>query len=344
MNEFKSFASDNNAPVHQSVLQAIVEVNHGDAIGYGDDVHTLASENLFREVFGDKARAYFMFTGTAANVTSISHICRPYEGVICSDKAHMENDECGAPEKHAGNKLLTIPSPNGKLTPGQMLPLLASVGFPHHVQPRVVSITQATELGAVYSPGEIQIIADFAHDNHLFLHMDGARLANAAAALGCSLKDITADVGVDVLSFGGTKNGLMAAEAVVFFNEDLARNFEYTRKQSMQLASKMRYISAQFLAYFSQDLWLSNALHANKMASMLADAVSNIQGVELTQKVETNAVFAIIPRSSIEKLQRKYFFYIWDASRNEVRWMTSFYTKEEDVMDFVEALKEAVCD
>ena len=342
MHSLKSFASDNNAPVHDAVMRAIEEANRGDAIGYGDDIHTLGAEKLFREHFGNNARVFPVLTGTGANVAALGHIARSYQAVVCADKAHLENDECGAPEKGTGCKLLTLPTMDGKIHPGQITPLLKSVGFQHHVQPKVISLTQSTEMGTVYQPGELEEISAFARKHGFYLHMDGARLANAAAALNLPLAAITADAGVDVLSFGGTKNGAMAAEAVVFLNPELAEGFEYTRKQSMQLASKMRYISAQFNALLSDNLWLTNARHANHMAASLAEKAGNISGVTITQKVETNAVFASLPASAIEKLQRQYYFYTWDAEKNEVRWMTSYKTTENDIDDFVAAIREAL--
>ncbi len=344
MESLKSFASDNNAPVHETVFHAMMEANRGDAIGYGDDRHTLAAEKMFREHFGDGIGVFFMFTGTAANVACLAHITRPFQAVVCSDKAHLENDECGAPERFSGCKLLKLPSADGKIRVDQILPLLGSLGFQHHAQPRVISITQATELGTVYRIEEIREIADFAHEHGMYLHMDGARLANAAASLRTSLAGLTVDAGVDVLSFGGTKNGLMAAEAVVFFDPALGEAFEYTRKQSMQLASKMRYISAQFNALLSGGLWLENAVRANAMAGKLAGILNTIPGIQITQPVETNAVFARIPARAIEKLKRKYFFYVWDAPQNEVRWMTAYHTTENDIEQFAGAVKEAMAD
>ena len=342
MQSLKSFASDNNAPVHDAVMRAITEANQGDAIGYGDDIYTLETEKLFREQFGEEARVFPMLTGTGANVAALGHIARPYQAVVCADKAHLENDECGAPEKGTGSKLLTLPTTDGKIRPDQILPLLESVGFQHHVQPKVISLTQSTETGTVYQPGELREISAFAKKHGLYLHMDGARLANAAAALDLPLAAITSHAGIDVLSFGGTKNGAMAAEAVVFLNPELAEGFEYTRKQSMQLTSKMRYVSAQFNALLSNDLWLSNARHANAMAADLADKAGNIRGVQITQKVETNAVFASLSATAIEKLQRQYYFYTWDAAKNEVRWMTSYKTTENDIDAFVSAIREAM--
>ncbi len=338
----RSFASDNNAPVHESVMRSMMDVNHGDVISYGDDIHTLNAEQKFKELFGKEIVVFFVITGTGANVSSIAHITRPYNSIICSDKAHLENDECGAPEKITGCKLLRIPSEDGKIRVEQMRPLMHSVGFQHHSQPKVISITQATELGTVYKPSEIRDIARFADEHELYLHMDGARLANAAVSLDVSLSEITKFAGVDVLSFGGTKNGAMAAEALVFFNTDLAREYEYTRKQNMQLVSKMRYVSAQFSALLSNDLWLRNARQANKMAALLASKVREIKEVKITQEVQTNAVFAAIPPEVIEKLRQKYFFYTWAESKCEVRWMTAFNTTEEDVENFTEALRNSI--
>ncbi len=338
----KSFASDNNAPVHKAVFRAMMEANQGDAIGYGDDIHTLEAEQKIKELFGKDVRVYFMLTGTGANVAALSHITRPYHAIICSDKAHLENDECGAPEKMTGCKLHQVPSVDGKIRVEQLQPFLKSKGFQHHSQPKVISITQATEMGTVYHPEEVRAIARFAHEHDLYVHMDGARIANAAASLDASLVEMTRFSGVDVLSFGATKNGAMAAEAVVFFNRELAKDFEYTRKQSMQLMSKMRYVSSQFYAMHSGNLWLENAKHANAMAHMLAEKIKDIPSVKITQKVETNAVFAIIPPEAIEKLQRRYFFYTWDAAKSEVRWMTSYDTTEKDIEQFVTAIREAV--
>ncbi len=338
----KSFASDNNAPVHEMIMRAMMDANKGDAIGYGDDIHTLAAEQKFKDIFGKDVAVFFLLTGTGANVSSLAHVSRPYHAIICSDKAHLENDECGAPEKITGCKLLRLPSSDGKIRVEQMRPLMHSLGFQHHSQPKIISITQATELGTVYTLQEIGEIALFAEENDLYLHMDGARLANAAACLNVSLAELTKHAGVDMLSFGGTKNGAMAAEALVFFNMELAKEYEYTRKQTMQLLSKMRYLSAQFNALLSNDLWLINARHANKMAALLAEKIREFDEITITQELQTNAVFAIAPPDAIEKLKRKYFFYDWDVTKHEVRWMTSFNTTEEDVDNFVEALKQAL--
>ncbi len=335
----RSFASDNNAPVHPVILQAIADANQQDFVSYGDDPYTREAREIFRQKLGGDAQAFFVFTGTGANVSAMSHLLRPWQGIVCASTAHIQNDECGAPEKYSGSKVRTVPSENGKLIPSQLKPFLHSVGFEHHVQPGVISITQATELGMVYTAEEIEEIAHFAHQNDLYLHMDGARIANACAASGLSPEEMITRTGVDVISFGGTKNGLMNGEAVVFLNPELAKNFQYVRKQSMQLASKMRYISAQFIAHFKDDLWLKTAEHANKMASLLAERIRDIPDIKLSMPVQTNAVFASVPPEIIQPLQEKYFFYEWNKALNEVRWMTHFQTQEEDIEDFVNTIK-----
>lgn len=338
----RSFASDNNAPVHPLVMQAIINANQEDYVSYGDDPFTLEAEELFEQQFGKGTLAYFVFNGTGANVTGISHLIRPYHSIICSSTAHIHHDECGAPEKISGSKVITLPSTDGKISIKQIEPLLHSKGFQHHAQPRLISITQCTELGMLYTADEIREIAQFAHQNDLLLHLDGARIANACAALGLSFREMVSDTGVDILSFGGTKNGLMMGEAVVFLNPGLAHEFQYHRKQTMQLASKMRYLSAQFIPYFKDDLWLKTATHANAMALLLAERIRSIPQVKLTMPVQTNAVFAAIPPKAIKPLQDKYFFYVWNESLNEVRWMTHFATQAEDIEDFVQTIKEVL--
>ncbi len=338
----KSFASDNNAPVHETIFKAMQDANIGDTIAYGDDIFTFEAEQKFKDLFGHDTRVFFVFTGTGANVSGIAHLTHPYNSIVCAQTSHIHNDECGAPEKYTGCKVLTIPSEDGKIRTSEIKPFLHSVGFQHHSQPKVISITQATELGTVYSPDEIMEIARFAHQHDLVLHMDGARIANAAAHLGIGFSEMVSDTGVDLLSFGGTKNGMMMGEAVVFLNNEMAKAYEYTRKQSMQLASKMRYLSAQFNALLTNDLWLKNASHANEMAAMLAEKVSAIAGVKITRPVQTNAVFAAMPPEAIEKLKRRYFFYVWNEQKHEVRWMTAFNTTEQDIENFVKALIESL--
>jgi threonine aldolase len=332
----RSFASDNNAGVHPEVLKALSAVNQGHAVGYGDDPYTAAALRHFNRHFGDDVEVFFVFNGTAANCLSLKALTNSYEAVICADGAHINVDECGAPEKLTGCKLIPIPAPGGKLTVDAVRAVYHGIGDQHHVQPRVISITQATEVGTVYKPAEIRALADFAHMHAMFLHVDGARIANAAASLGKTLRECTRDAGVDVLSFGATKNGGMGAEAVVFFDSKLATNFKFYRKQGMQLASKMRYLSAQFEALFNDDLWLKNARHSNRMAQLLKRRLGSIPGVKIVYPVEANGVFAKIPRTATTKLLNRYFFYPWDAERSVVRWMCSWDTTEDDVKQFVD--------
>ncbi len=339
MSYIRGFASDNNAGVHPDILKAIESANVGHAVGYGDDELTKRAIAKFREIFGDQTDVFFAYNGTGANVIAIQALTQSYHAVICPNTAHINVDECGAPEKFSACKLLPVSTVDGKLTIDGIKTYMHGFGFEHHAQPKMISITQVTELGTIYSIDEIKKIADFAHQHNMYLHMDGARLANAAAALGCGLKEMTADAGVDVLSFGGTKNGLMFGEAVLFFNQN-TNAVKYIRKQSAQLHSKMRFTAAQFLAILSNDLWFKNAHHANKMAQKLAQKLETIEGVKITQKVDSNGVFAIIPKEIIESLQKEFFFYVWDEDRSEVRWMTSFDTQEEDIDKFVELIKQ----
>lgn len=336
-----SFASDNYAGIHPHILQAITAANHTHVPAYGDDHFTANAIEKFKQQFGDDAEVFFVFNGTAANVTSLSALAHSYEAIICAEKAHIQVDECGAPEKFIGSKLLLVPAPQGKITVDGIRQHLQRVGDQHHVQPRVVSISQSTEFGTVYQPQEIAALANFAHENAMYLHMDGARIANAAAALKCDLRAITKDVGVDVLSFGGTKNGLMLGEAVVFLNPHLAKNFPFIRKQSMQLASKMRFIAVQFEALLTNNLWCQNAQHANAMAQLLAKELNQL-GVKISYPVDANAVFAVLPRQTILQLQTEYYFYVWDEAQSEVRLMMSFDTLETDIHSFVAQLKAAL--
>ena len=335
------FASDNCSGVHPNILKAIESVNSGYEISYGEDKYTKQVIELFKRQFGDNVDSYFVFTGTGANVLSIKTASNSYNSVICAETAHINVDECGAPEKFAGVKLQTIKTDNGKITTPQIKKFLDVRGVEHHSQPKVISIAEVTEYGTVYTPDEIREIADFAHNNDMYLHMDGARLSNACAYLNCSFRELTGDAGVDILSFGGTKNGMMLGESVVIFNDDLKNDFKYIRKQGMQLFSKMRYISAQFIAFFENDLWLKNAKHTNKMAQILAENLMRLN-IEITNKVEANAVFAILPEYLIEKMREKYFFYNWNEELNEVRLMTSFNTKEEDIEKFTADLKKCL--
>ena len=342
MKPVRSFASDNNAGVHPNVLQAIAAVNRGHVVGYGDDRYTEAAVRKFKQHFGSDIEVFIVFNGTAANCLSLKSMTESYHAVICAEAAHIYTDECGAPEKFTGCKLIPIPTADGKLTIESVSHAYHGIGDQHHVQPRAISITQVTEMGTVYTPREVRDLARFAHEREMFLHMDGARIANAAVSLGLTLREATRDLGVDVLSFGGTKNGAMGAEAVVFFDKKLSRDFLYLRKQGMQLASKMRFISAQLEALLSNDLWRKNAEHANRMAGLLQREISKIPKVKIVYKVEANGVFVQIPRQAIAKLQKRYFFYLWDEDRSVVRWMCSFDTTERDVKEFASYVERAV--
>lgn len=336
----RGFASDNNSGVHPDVLKKISEVNSGHTIAYGGDKYTEEAVFKFKEIFGPQASVYFVFLGTGANVLSLRALTNSFHAVICADTAHIQVDECGAPEKFTGCKLITIQTTNGKLTPEIVKKQLHGFGFEHHAQPKVISITQSTELGTLYSPHEIKELAVLAHEFDMYLHVDGARIASASVSLGISFKEMITDTGVDVLSFGGTKNGLMYGEAIVFLKEGLDKDFKYYRKQGMQLASKMRYVSAQFLAYLENGLWKQNATHANRMAKLLAFEVSKINEITITQEVHANGVFAIVPKEIIPELQKEFFFYIWNEDTNEVRWMTSWDTQEADIYTFTILLKK----
>lgn len=336
-----TFGSDNHSGVHPRILEAIAAANSGPAVAYGMDAWTEAAVAAFREHFGRKADVYIVFNGTGANIVSLSTLARSFQAVICSEHAHINADECGAAENATGCKLLAVHTGDGKLTTEHIARHLQGRLDQHRVQPAVVSITQASELGTVYSPAEIKEIAAFCHHHGLYLHMDGARLCNAAAGLDKGLGEISGELGVDILSFGGTKNGLLLGEAVVCFHPELSKNTIFVRKQSMQLASKMRFIAAQLTALLSDGLWLENASHANRMARLLEERVSQIPGVAVVQPVQANAVFASLPRQAIDKLLESYFFYTWDEDKNEVRWMCSWNTTEKQVDDFAWAVAES---
>lgn len=340
MKEIKrGFASDNNAGVHPLILEAMMRVNSGHEIAYGDDQYTIQVTRKLKELFGGETEIFLVFIGTAANVLGLSAMTESFHSIITTNTAHIHVDECGAPERFTGCKMLTVNTPDGKLTVDLVKQHMHGFGFEHHSQPRVISITQSSEMGTVYTPEEVKKLADYAHENGLLLHMDGARLSNAAVSLDASFYDISGGAGVDVLSFGGTKNGMMYGESVVFFNTKLCKDFKYRRKQGMQLASKMRYMAAQFDAFLTDDLWKKNASHANAMAKKLYNEVSQIEGVSVTQPVQSNAVFARIPGEIIKELQEEFFFYIWDESTSEVRWMCSYDTTEEDIQQFTSLLK-----
>ncbi|MGA0092031.1 MAG: threonine aldolase family protein [Candidatus Nanopelagicales bacterium] len=335
---WRGFASDNYAGIHPEVLEAIVRVNDGHAVAYGDDDETANLAGLVRDHFGPQAQVFPVFNGTGANVVALQAMCRPWEAVICTESAHVNVDEGGAPEKVAGLKLWTVPAADGLLTPEMVDVHAVRVGDVHRSQQAVVTITQSSELGTAYSLDQLGALVEHVHARGLRLHLDGARIANAAASLGVSLREITTEVGVDALSFGGTKNGAMGAEAVIVLNPELAPAVPFLRKSSMQLASKMRFVSAQLCALLTDDLWLRNASHANAMARRLESAVRAIPGVEVQRRVDANAVFAILPTAVTERLQREYRFYTWDDHTGEVRWMCSWDTTPEDVDAFAAAI------
>jgi threonine aldolase len=334
------FGSDNHSGVHPDIMMAIQSANTGNSVAYGDDPYTDSAIKKFRDHFGNDVEVFFVGNGTAANILGIKSVTDSFNSIFCAETAHLNVHECCGPEKFTGCKLVTIPTNDGKLSVDLLEPYILGFDDPHMAQPKVISITQSSELGTVYKPWEIKTLSDFAHGKGIFLHMDGARLCNAAASLDSNLKQMTTDVGVDLLSFGGTKNGMMFGDAVVFFDKRLSKNFQYIRKQGMHLTSKMRFISAQFYALLSDDLWLGNAKHANGMARLLSDEIKNVDHIRITQKVQANAVFATISKKLMEKLREKYFFHIFNERNLEVRWMCSFNTTREDVLDFAGSIKK----
>lgn len=336
----RSFASDNNSGVHPLILDAVMEANDDHAVGYGDDPWTARATKKIQEVFGEAAQPFFVFNGTGANSVALQAVTRPFNSILCAETAHIFVDECGAPGRMSGCALVSIPTPDGKLTPELIAPHLHGFGFCHHSQPKAVYISEATELGTVYTIDEVRALADMLHQYNMYLHMDGARLANACAYLGCSMKELTVDAGVDILSFGGTKNGMMMGEAVVVFRPELLENMPYIRKQSAQLASKMRYMTAQYVPYLENNLWWKNATHANACARRLADVLAEFPQIHLTQKVESNQLFFTIPSEPLKKLQENYFFYMWNEETNEARFVTSWDTTEEDILGLEAFLRE----
>ena len=338
----RGFGSDNHSGVSPEVLEALARANEGHALAYGDDEVTARLEGLSRETFGPQASLYLVFNGTGANVLCIDAMCRSHEAVVCAETAHINVDECGAPQRVVGCRLLTVDTPDGKLTPELVKRRLHGFGFEHHSQPKAISISQPTELGTLYTLDEIKALADLAHGYNMYLHVDGARLANAAVALGCTFKEMTTDLGVDALSFGGTKNGLLMGESCVLLNPALDVDMKYRRKQMTQLGSKMRFVSAQLECYLTTGLWRRNAEHSNAMAQLLDEQLSTLDA-ELTimYPVQANSVFVKLPRDVWRRLQQRYFFYDWDEDKDIVRWMCSFDTTEQDIFDFIDALKKA---
>ena len=334
----KSFASDNNSGVHPLIMESIQAANVDHVVAYGDDLWTAEAENVLKAIFGDDVQPYFVFNGTGANVISLQAATRPFHSVICASTAHILVDECGAPTKSTSCLLREVQTSDGKLTPELIKPLLHGFDDPHHSQPKVIYISQVTELGTVYTPEELNALCELAHAYDMYVHVDGARLANACARLNLGMKELTRDCGVDILSLGGTKNGMLMGEAVIAFRPELQENLKFYRKQSAQLCSKMRYLSCQFTTYFQNDLWLKNARHANAMAAYLEEKIQSIPSIELVQKVESNALFLSMPRQMIEELRKEFFFYTWNEERNEVRWVTSWDTSQEDVEYFVKKI------
>lgn len=336
----RGFGSDNHAGVHPAILRSLSEANQNHAPSYGTDAWTEKAQELFRQNFGPDAQTFFVFNGTAANVTALRALARPYQAVLCSDVAHLHVDECGAPEFLAGVKLQTLPSRQGKICLADLEKSYIRRGDQHFSQSAVLSLTQPTELGTVYSLQEVRELVQWAQERKMKVHMDGARLANAAVYLKKTLREITTDLGVDVVSFGGTKNGLMMGEAVVFLNKDLARDFKYIRKQSAQLPSKTRYIACQFEAYLTEGLWQKIAQHAHDKALELYDCLKDIPDVQIAQAPQSNAVFPIFPSSWIKSLREHYFFYVWDEHSFECRLMTSWDTQSADIQGFMTKIKE----
>lgn len=339
----RHFASDNYAGVHPEILQALADANGGHQVAYGEDVYTERLQQVARRHFGDQAGIWPVWNGTGANVLSLQALLPRWGAVVCAETAHINTDENAAPERVAGLKLLTVPTPDGKLTPELIDRQAWGFGDEHRAQPAAVSITQTTELGSLYTAEQIRAVAEHAHSLGLMVHLDGSRISNAAAALGTDLRSFTTDVGVDVVSLGGTKNGAMGAEAVAILNPELGDlGMPFLRKMNMQLASKMRFVAAQLIALYSGDLWLRSAQQANAMAARLAAAVGGVQGVTVTQQVEANAVFAVLDRVAADRLREQYRFYDWNQATGEVRWMCAWDHTEDDVDSFVAALRAAL--
>lgn len=338
----KAFASDNYSGVHPEIMEALIRANAEHMGSYGSDEITTRTKKLFEKLFGAGTEVFFVYNGTGANIVSLSALTKSFNAVICSDLAHINVDESTAPEKFLGCKLIDVPTTDGKITPEQVEQKIIRVGDQHHPQAKVISISQTTEYATVYTVDEINALSAVAKKHKLYLHMDGSRISNAAVSLNKDFRAFTRDAGVDVLSFGGTKNGMMFGEAVVIFNPELAKDVYYLRKQGMQLHSKMRFISAQFEGLLSNDLWKRNATHSNAMAKRLAEGLRTIPQVKITQSVDANGVFAILPEDITPELQKEIFFYVWNEQTNEVRLMCSFDTKEEEIDRFINKTKELI--
>ncbi len=335
----KTFASDNWAPVCPEVMQALIEANSGHSPAYGDDQYTAKAKQVFKKHFGEASETYFVYNGTAANILALATANHSFNAVICSEHAHINVDECGAPENFSGTKLIDIANNDGKLTVKSVEKHAEALRYPHQVVPNFISISQPTELGTLYSLHELKTLADYAHSHNLYIHIDGARIANAAIALEADFRTMITETGVDILSFGGTKNGMMFGEAVVVLKPELNKYFELYRKQGMQLASKMRYISAQFIALMENNIWKKNALQANSMAMLLAKKLAKYPEIQFTQAVETNGLWLKLNNEMAKKLQAISFFHPWDPDNNEYRIMTAYDTTEDDINKFVAALE-----
>ena len=331
-----SFGSDNHSGVHPAVMDSILKANQGYCPAYGDDPITQEALARVRELFGGACEAWFVMSGTGANVIALQSLISSWHAVACPSSAHINVDECGAVQKFTQGRLQAIDTPDGKLTPELIAPRLYGNRDQHHSQFRVISISQSTEYGSLYTPNEISTLADFAHQHDMYLHLDGARLANAAAALNCSLAAITSDVGADIVSFGGTKNGLLFGEAIISFRPEINNAMRFYRKQASQLFSKMRFIGAQFIAYLENELWRANALHANRMCELLGERLAELDQIAITMPPVVNALFCILPQNITQPLMDKYHFYMWNEALNEVRLMCSFNTREEHIGEFVE--------
>lgn len=338
----KMFMSDNNSGVHPKIMESMVNVNNEHDHSYGSDHTTIKAEDMIAELLGKEVDIFFVATGTAANIIGLSSLLRPYEAVVCADTAHINVDECGALQRFSGSRILTVENKNGKISKEDIEDYLLSNGDEHQSQAKVISISQTTETGTLYSIKEIKELADFAHKNNMFLHVDGARISNAVVALKSSFKEMITNTGVDLLSFGGTKNGMMIGEAIISLNKELSKSFKFHRKQGMQLMSKMRFISAQYVAYLTDDLWKKNALNSNNMGSYLAKRLSEELGIKLVDGMYTNIIFAYMEKDLIKDLQEEFDFYIWDESQGLIRLVTSFDTSKEDVDKFIDAIKEKI--
>lgn len=335
----RSFASDNNSGVHPNIIKAIVEANQNHALGYGADPWTKAAISALKKEFGNQCEPFFVFNGTGSNTMALQILTRPYHIIFCADTAHIALDECGAPSKATGCFIRTVASANGKLTPNLLMPYMKDFNIEHHSQPGTVYISQCTELGTIYSPEELKTLTEFAHQYGMTVHMDGARISNAAAALELNLCEISSQCGIDSLSMGGTKNGLMGAECVIIFNRNYQREARFYRKQTCQLASKMRFLSCQFSAFLKDELWRTCAIQANKMAQKLYEELLKIPYVTFTQPVESNQLFLIMPKKIEEKVQKTFPFYIMNEHTNEMRLVTSFDTTEEDVDALIKCIQ-----